>query len=130
MGVDDRDFRRATEDVHFVQVGESLGFSGSSSGVVRYVKVARQQGEGPVLGYLWYSDAENAAGYVAREAEGDDAFNAGAYWYDRLAAARQRGLTPSQAVAELVEANVGGKSTGWIVPDSEAEAQGVAQLKA
>lgn len=127
MGVDERDFRRATEDVHFTSSGNKAGYASSTSGPVRYRQVAASGGG--ILGYLWYDDAENAAGYVPRKAAGDDAFNAGTYWYGHFAAAQKRGLAASEAVAEFEEQHVGGPSAGWIVPGSEAESPGVQQLK-
>ncbi|WP_157036151.1 hypothetical protein [Streptomonospora alba] len=128
MGVDDRDFRRATEDVHFVPVGEELGYTSDCSGPVRYRTVARNRGA-DVLGYLWHNDDEHAAGYVPQPAGGDAAFNAGSYWNDRLTEAEQRGLAPSAAVEELEKRVVGGEPAGWIVPGSEDEASSVQQLR-
>ncbi|WP_052809290.1 hypothetical protein [Streptomonospora alba] len=119
---------RLTEDVHFHPVGRKRGYPSESSGPVRYRTVARGSG-GAVLGYLWYSDAEGAAGHVPHAATGDDAFNAGTFWYGRLAAAGDRGLAPSEAVAEFEEHGVGSGGSGWIVPGSEAEAPSLLRLR-
>lgn len=129
MGAGEWNTPRLTEDVHFQMKGRMRGYASESSGPVRYRRVA-WSGGGEAIGYLWYDDAENAAGYVANAAQGDDAVNAGTLWYRRLTAAGERGLTPSQAVAEFEEQNVGSRGSGWIVPDSDAEASSLAELKA
>ncbi|MEE1930953.1 hypothetical protein V1J52_22705 [Streptomyces sp. TRM 70351] len=64
---------------------------------VRFAEVRAADG---VLGYLWWSDADAAAGFEPRSAMGDRAFAAGARWMRRLEEAKKRGFPPSRA-AEL-----------------------------
>lgn len=128
MGIDERDIRRTTEDVHFQLVGPKRGYAPTSSGPVRYRRIA-WSGSSGAIGYLWYADVDDAAGYVPEAAAGDDAFNAGTFWYQYLTEARDRGLSPSEAVAEFEEAGVGGRRAGWIVPDSAAEYPSVQELR-
>ncbi|MUL43244.1 hypothetical protein FZ103_19080 [Streptomonospora sp. PA3] len=128
MGVDERDVRRATADVHFQPVGGKVGYASACSGPVHYRTIAGDSGA-EVLGYLWYCDAEEAAGYVPRPEGGDAAFNAGAYWADLLAGAWQRGLPPSAAVDEFESRSAGGPASGWIVPDASGKAPGVQELR-
>lgn len=74
------------------------GYRRSARGEVEYVPVRGRHG---VLGYLWASDAEHAASFEPRLAAEDEGHEAGLEWLDRLAAAYDRGLSPSQALAEL-----------------------------
>ncbi|MGK5530601.1 hypothetical protein [Streptomyces sp. URMC 129] len=92
---------------------------------VRYVQVANDDG---VLGYLWISDADDAAGYRPREAGGDEAYHAGVSWARHLRACKARGLTPSQALIELT-VHAGGRRIGHVVPGSEADAPSLAVLR-
>ncbi|QBI52221.1 hypothetical protein [Streptomonospora litoralis] len=128
MGTGEWNTPRLTEDVHFQLAGPKPGYAPTASGPVRYRRIAWSGGD--VIGYLWYSDTENAAGYVPEAAAGDDAFNAGTFWYRRFAEAGDRGLSPSEAVAEFRERNTGSRGAGWIVADSESEATSVERLSA
>lgn len=53
------------------------------------------------IGYLWASDNDHAAGYEPRTPAGDVALDAGKEWLTRLSDAKQRGLSPSEALREL-----------------------------
>ncbi|MFF7578216.1 MULTISPECIES: hypothetical protein [unclassified Streptomyces] len=75
-----------------------IGYRRSADGEVQYVPV---HGEHGVLGYLWASDTENAASFEPRDVEDDESYTAGLQWLDRLRSAHDRGLSPSQALAEL-----------------------------
>lgn len=87
-----------SEDVHGNLVGDSLYYSDQTEKPVAYLRVIRDQ---TVLGYLWASDEDQAAGYIPRSSAGDDALNTGVAWSQRLREAKARGLTPAQALAEL-----------------------------
>ncbi|MFI2599593.1 hypothetical protein ACH5AC_02510 [Streptomyces sp. NPDC018693] len=54
-----------------------------------------------VIGYLWASDSENAAGYEPRTPAGDISLDAGKEWLARLSEAKRRGLRPSDALREF-----------------------------
>ena len=75
-----------------------IGYKRSADGEVQYVPV---RGEHQVLGYLWASDAEDAASFEPRDVGDDDVCKEGLKWLDRLRSAYDRGLPPSQALAEL-----------------------------
>ncbi|WP_159037344.1 hypothetical protein [Streptomyces specialis] len=92
---------------------------------VRYVQVANDDG---VLGYLWISDPDDAAGYRPREGGGEQAYRAGVSWARHLRACKARGLTPSQALIELT-VHAGGGRIGHVVPGSEADAPSLAALR-
>ncbi|WP_432035670.1 hypothetical protein [Streptomyces cucumeris] len=77
-----------------------IGYKRTVDGAVKYVAV---QGECGVIGYLWASDAENAASFEPRDHADDEAYRAGLVWLDRLRSAHDRGLSPSQALGELAD---------------------------
>jgi hypothetical protein len=114
------------EDLEFKPVpGGPARYGNAATGPVRYVVIANQDG---VIGYLWGSDAEDAAGYEYRRSAGDVAANAGVPWYQKLRSAKARGLRPSQALAEFA-AGPGDPVAGRVVPGSEGTAPGLAALK-
>ncbi|WP_327367525.1 hypothetical protein [Streptomyces sp. NBC_01217] len=75
-----------------------IGYARSADGEVQYVPV---RGEHGLLGYLWASDAENAASFEPRDIGDEESYAAGLLWLDRLRSTHDRGLSPSQALAEL-----------------------------
>src|SRR5699024_10574527 len=58
---------RITDDVFGVLAGEKEGFTNKAEGEISYVPVADAN---QILGYLWWSDEENAAGFRPRPAAG------------------------------------------------------------
>ncbi|GAA4880955.1 hypothetical protein [Kitasatospora terrestris] len=117
---------RLNEDMQFSVVpGGPARYVHTTDKAVEYVTVAREDG---VLGYLWACDADDAAGWQVRPAGGDDAYNAGVSWTMRLRDPKARGLTPSQALAELA-ASPGNPQIGRVVAGSRATASGLAELR-
>ncbi|MFJ1752749.1 type VII secretion system-associated protein [Kitasatospora sp. NPDC088134] len=93
---------------------------------VEYVAVANARSG--LIGYLWVCDEDDAAGWERRPVAGDDAYNGSGFWVLRFRETKARGLTPSQALAELATLD-GGVESGRIVPGSHARAESVAQLR-
>ncbi|WP_371677288.1 hypothetical protein [Streptomyces sp. NBC_01276] len=60
-----------------------------------------------VVGYAWASDGEGAASFEPRDAVGEEGIEAGHLWLERLGAAYERGLSPSQALAEFAGRTAG-----------------------
>ncbi|MFC9327604.1 hypothetical protein [Kitasatospora sp. NPDC057015] len=117
---------RLNEDVQFkVADGGPPEYARTTSRAVEYVAVANGE---KLLGYLWACDADDAAGWQVRPAGGDEAYNAGVLWTLRLREAKARGLTPSQALAELADHD-GGADADRVVPGSRALAGSRAALK-
>jgi hypothetical protein len=54
-----------------------------------------------ILGYLWWSDGENAADYLGELSAAPRGFAAGPPWRLALERAKARGLSPSDAVKEF-----------------------------
>lgn len=70
-----------------------------TTAAVRFVPVQRQ---GRLLGYLWASVDDVAAGYLWRPDARPDSFNTGQEWVRRLRWAKANGLTPLQALRHWV----------------------------
>ncbi|MFD9755406.1 hypothetical protein [[Kitasatospora] papulosa] len=75
-----------------------IGYRRSAEGAVQYVPVRGKKG---TLGYLWASDAEKAASFEPLDVGDDEVYVSGLTWLDRLRSAYDRGLSPSEALAEL-----------------------------
>lgn len=120
----------STEPLHLRPVGPSVDYATTARGPVQFVAVGRPGAPRPeVLGYLWASDAEDAADWVSRPAAGDDGENAGVAWYRRLRAARARGRTPSQALADLA-GDPGGPRIGRVLTAQPGQSPDLAELRA
>ncbi|MGL4745265.1 MAG: hypothetical protein ACRCYX_02600 [Dermatophilaceae bacterium] len=92
---------------------------------VDYVAVGDDNG---ILGYLWAADADDAAGYQARQARGDLAHNAGIPWAAQLRESKAQGLTPSHALAQL-GIHPAPPDAGAVVPGSDGRAHSLAALR-
>lgn len=76
-------------------------YAPTTDGPVRYAPAV--SGDGTVLGYLWASPEEDAAGFVERAAAGTvNATNAAAVWRRRLGRAHDRGLPAIGALREWI----------------------------
>jgi hypothetical protein len=64
------------------------------------VSVVKRHGQ--VQGYLWADDAADAADFLPARDAGEDAINLGTSWMLRLRECKKRGLTPTQALSELI----------------------------
>lgn len=77
------------------------GYGSSTGTPIRYLPITRGA---EVLGYLWASESDDAAGYVKQAAAAADGLRAGALWRSRLAEAKGEGLTPAQALRRWIGA--------------------------
>lgn len=125
MGTDPRDNGRTTEDLHLEVVEGPADYAYTAQSKVRYVAVANQAG---LLGYLWGSDAEDAAGFEPRPAVRGKALQASVAWMRALRQAKAQGIPPSQALTELAKLP-GDEQMGRVVAGSENEAASQAALK-
>ncbi|MFD4341622.1 hypothetical protein ACFWPP_31125 [Streptomyces anulatus] len=75
-----------------------IGYKRSAAGEVLYIPVTGSRG---VLGYLWASDAEQAASFEPQDVGDNESYQSGLAWLSRLRSAHDRGLSPSEALAEL-----------------------------
>lgn len=114
-----------TEDLQPRHVDGPQRYASTTDGPVDFVHVANA--DGVVLGYLWISDGADAAGFAVRESAGNDAFNAGVYWFDQLRKAKGGGLSPSDALAWL-RRSAGGERAGFVVPDSDSHLETLSEL--
>ncbi|MFJ9342406.1 hypothetical protein ACIRP0_24405 [Streptomyces sp. NPDC101733] len=102
---------------------EGQDYESTTNHPVRYARVRRGE---RVLGYLWASVGDEAAGYEPRTAAGDAAFEAGVPLLLRLRAERLRGAGALQAWQGLLGGSPGGPE-GAVV---ETEEHGMASLDA
>jgi hypothetical protein len=119
---------RFNDDVHFNLVSGPPRYRNRTDKPVRYFTVVDKQ-DGTVLGWVWASDEDDAAAWQPRQAGGPRAANEGGFWIRRLRDAKERGLLPSQAFAELYGTpETAGK--GRPLPGSLADAPNAAVVKA
>ncbi|MFF2940749.1 hypothetical protein ACFVSQ_12980 [Streptomyces niveus] len=74
---------------------------------------------GQVIGYLWASETEGAAGFRPRRGMGVVGFEAGGPWYKRLREARDAGFTAWEAV-QLCVGDPEDPRGGHVPADTEA----------
>ncbi|MEV7724345.1 hypothetical protein AB0P15_06370 [Streptomyces sp. NPDC087917] len=97
---------------------EGQDFASTTDRPVRYARVRRGE---RVLGYLWASVGDEAAGYEPRTAAGDAAFEAGVPWLLGLRAERLRGAGALRAWQGLLGGSHSGPE-GSAVDTEEHEA--------
>jgi hypothetical protein len=118
---------------------EQLGGAGDNACDVRAVdpmgrvwaiqcKHRRDGDRGSAVGCLWASDKDDATGYEPRTPAGDIALDAGREWLTRLSDAKQRGLSPSEALCEL-SAWQGDSRSGSVVAGSPQRASTLEDLQ-
>ncbi|WP_326766998.1 hypothetical protein OG978_22860 [Streptomyces sp. NBC_01591] len=100
-------------------------FAAETDAPVSFVEVARG---GRTVGYLWAAEDGVAAGFEPRTPAGDEALDAGQDWLMRLSEAKQRGLTPAQALHELASWP-GSTRSGTVVPGTQQEASSLEDLQ-
>ncbi|MDT3396804.1 hypothetical protein RKE29_09140 [Streptomyces sp. B1866] len=115
-----------TEALPFEEVDSPPRYATTTDKPVQYVTVANRQGT--VLGYVWASDEDDAAGWKVRRAGGDEAFNMGALYVSRLHDAKARGIAPTAALAELIRDSDTDKPS-HVVPGSLRQAPGLEVVK-
>ncbi len=114
-----------SESLHFELADEPPRYVEQVDGPIQYVTVASH---GQTVGYLWFDDAQDAADFVSRAGAGIGAQNARGAWVRELLTAKGKGLTPSQAIAEL-SADAGNARIGWIVAESAAAIESLKSLR-
>jgi hypothetical protein len=85
---------------------------------------------GLLIGYLWASPAEDAAGYLPRRAAGEMAFWASGLWEYRLNEAHAEWLSPLEALHRYETAPVDGPYGGISRESPVLEAGSLAELRA
>jgi hypothetical protein len=76
-----------------------IGYRRTAEGEVRCLPVGSD--EHGLLGHLWASDGEKAAGFEPVNVDDDIVYRAGLIWLERLRSAHERGLSPAAALEEL-----------------------------
>ncbi len=101
------------------------GYRRTVDGPVRYVPVRGAHG---ALVYPWASGAENGASFEPVDVGNDDVYKAGRVWLERLRSAHDRGLGPSEALAELSGLPDEG-GAGQVDPEAEPLTMDLADLR-
>ena len=119
--------RRFDEDVHFNLVSPGPPrYRNRTDKPVRYFTVADKEG-GAALGYVWAGDEDDAAAWEPRAAAGGRALAEGGHWHARLLDAKERGISPSRALAEMLSNPEGNR--GRALPDSLTDAPNAAAVE-
>ncbi|MBF0672052.1 MAG: hypothetical protein IR160_05640 [Salinibacterium sp.] len=116
-----------TEDLHFRVVSAPDRFAVSAEGPVRYLRVERDQ---TLLGYLWFSDAEGAAGFAPAATAGREGRSAKIAWVQLLQQQKAEGLSPSEAVHVLCARTRQNPGAGVADATSIGGASTLAELRA
>ncbi|MFF0291956.1 hypothetical protein [Streptomyces sp. NPDC005262] len=100
MTGENRPHPRFEEDLHFKHIAGPPRYNRVARGPVQYVRVAADTGV--VIGYVWASDEDDAAGWVTPPGLGATEINAGAAWLRKLRDAKAREIAPTALLAELI----------------------------
>ena len=100
---------RLTADLEFRIENPLPEYSESVRGAVRAVPVVSRfdgrTGPEEVLGYLWFADGEDGAGFVS-SSHAPDGRNTGLIWYLRLRECKARGLSPAAARSKIAKGDL------------------------
>lgn len=119
---------RVNEDLQLKVVRGTPRYEFRAQGPVDFVPIRRDRdGTSEVLGYLWFSDEEMAAGYVADQSLSPESDNLGMIWIENLSHAKAEGLSPSEAAASFVAMPPG--PAGQLVPGERSTAPTLADLR-
>jgi len=89
---------RVNEDLQLKVVRGTPRYEFRAQGPVHFAPIRRDRdGASEILGYLWFSDDESAAGYVADQRLSPESDNLGMIWIEHLSRAKAEGLSPSAA---------------------------------
>ena len=113
-----------TEDLQLREVSGPPRYTSRTNGPVEHITLRRTSGE--VMGYIYFNDDDDAAGWQARAGASPDAWNDAASWIRILRDAKVRGLKPTEALGELLKA-VNPRS--HIVPGSRATSANLTALR-
>ncbi|WP_395638154.1 hypothetical protein [Pseudolysinimonas sp.] len=89
---------RVNEDLQLKVVRGTPRYEFRAQGAVDFIPIRRDRdGASEILGYLWFSDEESAAGYVADQRLSPESDNLGMIWIEHLSRGKAEGLSPSEA---------------------------------
>lgn len=114
-----------TEDLELRVVSGPPAYAARTSKPVEHITLKRTAGE--VMGYIYFNDDDDAAGWVAQAGASPEAWNDAAFWTRILRESKASGLKPTEALRELFAAT---NSRSHIVPGSRSTSPSLAALKA
>lgn len=113
-----------TEDLELRVVSGPPRYASATGGAVEHITLQRADGE--VMGFLYFNDEDDAAGWVARTGASPEAWNDAAYWVRILRDCKGRGLKPSEALGEMLLAT---NPRSFIVPGSRGVCESLEELR-
>jgi hypothetical protein len=113
------------EDLELRIVGGPPRYARDTDKAVEHITLRRAGGE--LMGYIYGNDEDDAAGWVAQAGASPEAWNDAAFWIRMLQDAKARGLKPSEALNELLQA---ANPASQIVPGSRATSANLDALRA
>ncbi|WP_147441662.1 hypothetical protein [Mycetocola lacteus] len=121
-----KSYGRWAEDMGNMISAEPSGrYSHRPSDAVTFARIVQDGITGlELVGFIWFSDAEHAAGYFPADANIPISGNAGRVWSDELNKRCAKGRTPSEAFAALALFDLGNR-IGRINVDSVQEASNI-----
>jgi hypothetical protein len=114
-----------TEDLQPREISGPPRYTSRTNGPVEHITLATQQGE--LIGYLYFNDEDDAAGWLPLAGASPDAQNLVAPWNRMLLDAKKRGLKPSAALEEMLRVTL---QYSHVAPGSRKTSASIDALKA
>jgi hypothetical protein len=113
-----------TEDLELRIVSGPPRYAVETAKPVEHVTLRRASGE--LIGYLYFNDEDDVAGWQARAGATPEAWNEAGFWIVKLQQCKQRGLKPGEALNELLQIT---NASSEIVRDSRRTVPNLAALR-
>lgn len=113
-----------TEDLELRIIAGPPRYASRTEKPVEYFALETAAGER--IGYFYFNDADDAAGFRPQAGASPTALNHAAFWVQMLLDSKIRGLKPSGALAEMLAVNI---SLSRVVPGSRAVAESLGRLE-
>jgi hypothetical protein len=115
-----------SEDPKFRTLWAPDNYPSKTESPVRFVPVFRGKTH---IGYVWAALTDDAVGYVARPAAGDDGLRAAVEWVDRFRWAKATQVPPLQVLRQFA-GQAEDPLTGYVPEGAEQEAPDLGTLRA
>ncbi|WP_020136852.1 type VII secretion system-associated protein [Streptomyces sp. 351MFTsu5.1] len=122
----ERPFSRLADDLRPSLLEGPTNYAWKANGPVWYTVVANTEG---ILGLLWASDEEGAAGYVTRGEMRPESTLSIQFWKAKWQDAYQRGLSPTEALADMAQQEGGYPHPGRVLPGPLQQATDLTALR-
>ncbi|WP_147441660.1 hypothetical protein [Mycetocola lacteus] len=125
-----RAYGRWAEDVGFKIVSTPAGrYLRTPVGEISFARIVRTLSDCQLLvGFVWFSDEENAAGYTSIASNDVVSGRAGIVWVRKIDEGCAQGITPSARFAELLDIDMP-EQFGHIAADSVQRIESLSRLR-